>query len=782
LRIECFGRFARRSLTFSALSAGIVLGLAGGSAYGQPPATPSAKASQLAAVGSRLLSSGEAAEARKYCEQAIQQEAVNDAAADCLEDVARAERQAAQMTAAEAARLDAAKIDAAIAEARRQARVGQSDKAADTLTAARNSAKTPEQLAAITKAFEDVGPTAGGALTQARLALMTVTIESVVERLTASWVFDIVMGLAVLAMLYGSLLLARWGRRKYRAFKTNKRRFGVALSTKWLLLPLDDKSELGVTELLVDAVTRLRKELKAEVEIPTLLPIRPTVGEPHEAQVWKDFRIDPPQLVRDIESDVAFKVEQHVIELADAVGSLQIKVGTFELGNIAKFLRNLGRWFNVGVPAICGSVLVKERLAEKTKEVTIRLTRSATGFDFATIVSSTEHSSEIEAARLAAERAAYKLLYLFAHPECSSTRVDGLAARRQGIDLLQRYVTSGLGDNPDRVAALEKAVHNLRFAGRTARTSAELCQLQLFEAVALVLLAGHDEAAAKKDETAKKRAQAIELLRSVQDLADLKDPEQAPLRLQALYNQAVLAQRENTAASTMRALRLYQLLLDDADKAPHAPAVQTIVCLGRFGYLTAAAAYPADDWRRLVQTRADEWMKIADTVRDEIYSAVPHRPFDERVSDTMALETHQAYATLVVKYIQTFSTYALPRAGQPPSPNADSRIDRAASSLQYVADRQLPDAALYSKLVFAALLRHAPSEARSHACNALSIGVTDEIFYYAAAWGAFEAGDVIEADRLFAAYKDPKTIPEFSDMEHVFPRQPVRVARRMSVV
>jgi len=777
------GHATRRTLAISAVLAGLALGSIG-SAYGQPPVPPSVRASQLATVGSRFVSSGQIVAARKYCEQAIDQDATNDTAAKCLEDVVAAEQKAVQAAATEAANLEAAKIDAAIAEARRQARAGLSDRAVETLTAARNSAKTPEQLDAITKALEEAGPTAEGALAQARVALMTVTIKSVVERLTTSWVFDIVMGVALLVISYGLLWLARWVRRKFREFRTNKRRFGLNLSTRWLLLPLEDKTELGVTELFVDAVTRLRKELRAPVEIPTLLPIRPTVGEPHEAQVWKDFRIDPPMRVLDIEEDVAVKVEQHLIDLPEAVGDLQIKVGALELGNIAKFLRNIKRWFNAGVPAISGSVLVKDGSADKTKEVTIRLTRYATGFDFATIVSSTEHVSEVEAARLAAERVAYKLLYLFAHPDCSSTHVDGLAARRQGIDLLQRYVTSGLGENPDRVAALEKAVHNLRFAGRTAGTSAELCQLQLFEAIALVLLAGHDAAAGKKDEAAKKNAQAIELLRSVQDLADLKDREEAPLRLQALYNQAVLAQRENTAASIMRALRLYQLLLDDANKtkASAAPAVETISYLGRFGYLTAAAAYPSEDWRRLVQARADEWLTIADTVRREIQASVPHRALDERISDTMALEAHHAYAKLVLRYIQTFSIYTLPRARQPPSPIADSRIDNVVSSLRYVAERQLADDVLYGQLVFAALLRHDAKEAQHHACNALSIGAKNEIFYYAAAWGAFEAGDVVEAARLFDAYTEPKKIQQFSDMAQALSLHPVPVSSRLSIV
>jgi hypothetical protein len=683
-----------------ALSAALVvphLALAQSSSRTPPkaPRSPSAT-DQLTDLGRDLLAEGAVTEAQKHCQKAVDLDPTHRAAGRCL--VAVAGRQAAEAETkkkAEAA-MGAATLNAMLAEAEARKR-GAEEKAVAAMATARGAAKTPEDLNRITAELRKLHPSA--------IAQAVARGRQWVEPFGTVWIFDIIFALLFLLGVYSALRLARVVRRTHRALKTG----GGLLKTRWLYAPIEDKHGLGIDSLVLDAVERMKHDLAGPVEIPTLVPLRPTKGEPYQPEVWKDFRIHPPRKIRGIHHNLSIAFAQNRLDLAEAIGQLQLKVGGVELGSIAKLVRSLRQWLNEGVPTISGSASVAE-LPDGRKEVTVRLSRCAHRIPFAAVTASTEHQSATEAARLAAERAAYKLAYIFAMPACSHAQADGLAARRQGIALLQRYVACGEDAGEPRRLGLEKAVFNLRFARAALGSdpigpahSAEAvasahddnlveCELLLFEGIGEALL-GHAR-------------EAVELFRTVRDIVDADRPAQLIFRLQALYNHAVLEGRGAlsdppmipTRSAIARAMQLHEQVIADADAAlsqlaadharaevdvttgaedPEAQkqlaaaekgasitlqAVRTMGLLSRLGYVSAAAQWSSAEWDAVELRDVQHWLKIAESLIAELDAAqgtTPARP-ELSVMDIIKVETHRAFATIAARYLGKFRMVPLP--------------------------------------------------------------------------------------------------------------------------
>lgn len=746
----------------------------GTTAQGKAPqaaSTPTTSATQLARLGEGFLSVGDSATARKYCEKALEAQLENPEGAACLQRVVAAERIEASLKQEADRTLDAEKLNVVLAEARARIRAGEYDKAIAALSGASTAAKTPAETRQIAQLLEEAYPTFASRLT---------------ERATASWVFDVGFAIALLIGVFLALVMVRYVRRRYRAYRT---RLGpLEVKANWLLLPIEDKQDLGIHALVLEALARMKSELESDVDIPTLLPLRPVRGEPFEPDVWKDFRVDPPRRIREIQDQLQIQLRQHEIELVDAVQDLQLKVGGVELGNVARFMRNTWRWFNVGVPTIAGTAAVAES-ADGEKEVTIRLTRSADGMDFATVLASTSHRTAGEAARLAAERVAYKLLYRFARPECSAAEVDALAARRQGIDLLQRFVTSGEAAGELRRIGLEKAVFNLRFArmtlpnresdgshgARSLESSQDVvCELHLFEAIGQTLLGD--------------RKSALELLRTLEDLAQNSKPQHRPLRLQAYYNHAVLEQRtaheqpEGARASLASAIQLYKRVIDESD-APGSkddqPLLNTIRFLAQFGYVVAASQYCFNRRDMMDPDELGNWLAVAGELLNTIEnpSTKPREGGDERVSEVIKLEANRAYAVLALRYLDDFgrTAFSLPTrasvvtraAAGAPSDALRQKLEQAIRSLGLV-ERHNGELTVYRQLVLAQLFAQDVAAARRFALRAIRLGASpegDELVFYAATLGAWIGGNPVEAKHLCEQYRGAKTIPEFIAME-----------------
>jgi hypothetical protein len=719
----------------------------------KPPEPAPATAAQLAAIAHLLLADGALSEAKKYCDEAGTRDRTDRDAVRCVRAIAERERAMAEA-------LQRAKVDAHLEEA--TARVqGVDDKALTPLTSARGSATTSHDFDRVATAIRELPRDA------------TSRAAAFADRFTLAWVIDLFVAVALVLGGYGLLVLARLGRRRWRGLTWrhewgNQRR---GLQTQWRLAPIEDKAEIGINGLVLDALARMRKELESDVPIPTLLPLRPVKGEPYESDVWKDFRVKPPRTIGSIHANMAVTLDQNRFDIADAVAQLQLKVAGVEVGSIARFLRSIAQWFDLGVPTISGS-MVKVDLTGGITEVTVRLTRCAYGLPSLTATASTQHTNPVEAARLAAERVAFKLLYLFAEPGCDGPTVDGLAARRQGLALLQRFVTTGEDAGAARKEALEKAVHNLRFArGTPIARGAIACELHLFEGIAEGLL-GNSRA-------------AIELFRTVQELADPKNQEELLFRLQAIYNHAVLEQRAATAQSPgalARATQLYERVCSEAaavspSRDAIAGAITTVRFLARFGRVTAAAQRAAAEGT-LDKDEMKEWLRMAHDLLHEVKASSGD---DERsVCDVIMLETHKAFATISLRYLVLFRpvcypppvrTELVPITAQAANGNALALIDdtaadealiaRVLASLEFIVQRQVPDVRLYNLVVLAQLAARNVTAARENAREAIRLGGTSERFFFAVALGALYDRNELAAKKAADAFAGVKQIRQF---------------------
>jgi tetratricopeptide (TPR) repeat protein len=797
------------------------------------------KARHQAAVGLQLLEERAIEKARAYCEEALKTDPAQQSAVACLRQIAQLERE-------NLPELYAAQEQALLAEIEARRR-NVDDAIIQTLATARGNAKTAAELDGVARAFARARPTTGSRL---------------FDRVTASWVFDVAFGLLVIPVAYVALVLARRVRRLWRTWKIQighvtvggKRRQLFApvrlASTRWLFTPLDDQTQLGINALVLDAIHRMRRDLEAPLNFPTLVPLRPTRGERYEPEVWKDFRVDPPRQIRELEQGLKIELQQNDIDLAAAIGKLQIKLGTgVDFAGIAAFLGNVSKWFDVGLPTIGGAAFVSK--TDSKSDVTVQLTRCADTSGFAGVIASTEHESAAEAARLASERAAYKLLYLFAKPTCSQARVDGLAARRQGISLLQRHIGSGDDSGSERRLGLEKAVFNLRFArAALAEDKKVACELHLFDGIAEALLGNTDS--------------AIELFRTVRDIADLKDPEEVLFRLQALYNNAVVEHRpdlalrarkaDDAAAVTNapvkptrdglgRAIQIYERLLRDheacrpalasaleaaveretADQVTtrkflqpldeDAPrpltsaevqraknAADTVAFLGRVGLLVASAQWAALTGDLLEEPMLTRWLKDAEELiadKEGLFSGVEQR--EQSVIDVVLVETHRAYISLALIYIKRFRSDVVkwppvPKADLVPvtatDPDAASPLDspmllpalrgliaRVMRSLDALMARQSPDLPLYKCLVLTYLAGGDVLKAERFALQAINVGGTDQVFFYAAAIGVIYRDIPEAAITHLQKYEgaEPKTAA-FTALEKYFEQRAKGVA------
>jgi hypothetical protein len=708
---------------------------------------------QLARWSAGLLAAGNVAEARKYCDAAL---TADPSLVGCLDD----------LIAYESAKAGARRrVVAAENEARQ--RVGAGDEALKALSAEGIKDRPAAELDAIAAAMGKLQPS----WRDPRGELF--------RRAVAGWAFDLVFVAAFLLVIWAALAIAR---RVRRLARSRARWQWLPGRTRWVLRPLSDDTSLGVTGLLADALFRVKTALQGRMDVPTLLTLRPIAGHPDEPEVWRDFAIAPPLQIREIEQDVALRFDHHDVELADAFDNLQVKVGGFDISALAKFAKSVRGWFDVGVPTLSGGVVVTAASGGNPASVLIRVTRLGDGYLPASLLSSTEHVSAADAAFLAAERAAYKLMYLIARPDCSSIDVDGLAARRQALTLLQRWVTAGGGE--ERRLALEKAVVNLRYARdvvhigtirnrrrfslgeptpqeRVDRVT-RLCELYLYEAIAHALLyRDHQRVAALEASGAGAAVptpatehptppghshleQALGLLREIEESADPAVPEQRLIRLQALYNHAVLEQRQSTPQSLERALEMYRRVFVEAAAMPsRVRGRDPMLLLARSGFVTAAAAYPCTEWWRLDPQRIQEWLTSADGLRRDLEAArVDGVGADARIAASIRTDVLQAYAQLVLFYAQEVLDLRLPAVTHVPSRSPMGiLLEHARRSLKAVAASRPPDVRLYEQLACAALLAGDWVEARRYGEDGIRIGgAGSEILGYAAAAGACVAG------------------------------------------
>jgi hypothetical protein len=357
------------------------------------------------------------------------------------------------------------------------------------------------------------------------------------------------------------------------------------------------------------------------------------------------------------------------------------------------------------------------------------------------------------------------LLYLFAKPDCSSSEVDGFAAWRQGIQLLNRHVGTGASAGTERSLGLEKAAVNLHFAHAVAEDTAERCRLYLFEAVSRALL-GWSEPGNEEQ-----LGQALHLLRMIEDEADSSAHMELKLvSLQALYNRAVIEQRRGDVRSTDTARTLYHLVLQDSGRGnatshSEQQALDALTFLARFGYVMSADACSSDEWQYLDEPTARQWCTEAVVLVNAVDRAGwKGSTRNSQLADLIQRQAHRAAASLLLRFIDVFGDVSLPRVGTSGSSVPVPFLSEALTSLEFLRLKQLPDAAFYRNLTFALLLRRDAAGAREVARRGIHAGETDELLYYAAAWAAYEAGDKPEAQAICQRFPK-KALEEFIALE-----------------
>jgi hypothetical protein len=717
----------------------------------EPHKGTSSTANAFAQLGQTFLNSQKSMPARKYCEAALQIEPLNDDALHCLDQVISLEQQ-------QSAKATEDRVEAQISEANAFNELHQYEKEIDllskTLVLARegNLPKKATEIETLLKAAQPPFR------------------YQVTKKVTSGWILDVLILMFAALLSYGILVIFRSLYRRIRAAKFNV--LGLSVIRKWALLPVDDDQKLGATELLFEAMERLPKELTSEVEIPTILPLRPVIGKPYEPEVWKDFQVQPPSKVRELERNVEIELKLHDFALADAARDMQFKFGGFESGSVSRLSQGIWRWFNRGVPTITGSA--KLTPGTDRQEVTVRLTRTE-GKNFVSVGASTTHRNSSDAAKLATERAAYKLLYLFADPTCNSAKIDALAARRQGIKLLNGHVSSGHASS-DRDPALEQALENFAFARGGMETHPETCEIHLFEGIATALLGRTDEALLHFGE--------------VQDLGSPRSVRELLLSTQSTYNCAVVYQRKskledasNELENLSTAIQLYDRVLKVAIDPESLKQLSTqqddnqaldenmkkglkaLQFLARFGRILATSQYLERDTNKRAQRDiADSWIDAAEAFLKDLKkpyvggpTAVPTPFSEDRISEFIALEAHRAFVSLISCCMQR---WFYPKNLHTLDARWTAILTSAAESLEFLVVHAVPDAAVYRSVVLINLGLSRLRQADDAACKALRMGADDEILYYAAAVAA-KNDRPVDAYKLCKDFKGSRTIPEF---------------------
>jgi tetratricopeptide (TPR) repeat protein len=372
-----------------------------------------------------------------------------------------------------------------------------------------------------------------------------------------SWVKDAFLAIILLMALWGFLRLIRF-------------LYAWSHSAEWLIGDIQDSTNLGAG---VIAIASLLAAHRAR-----------DLAQPVSAGLLKLQALPLPSatalLLKDAGDDA----------VAKSVADLQIRIGAVDVGTLAKFFQGLLQWFKSGVPRVSGSAFA---IQPGTPRVLVRLTGRGPDGNSRTVAASVDVAADPDAARAAAERAAFKMYYLIAMPKADETAANGAESLRDGLGFLQNYVdgqdASKLTLALDKFQAVRTALH-------------EFWDAYLYEGVTLDLLERHDEAILRFEYVERKS----------------KDP---VLRQKAKYNRAVAHMRKYRPEDLIKAYELFDEL-----SAGHIDVLQNpIQVLAKVGKANARAhhlifwdfllngRWPVDDSERLIwkvqdKSTVEGWM------------------------------------------------------------------------------------------------------------------------------------------------------------------------------
>jgi tetratricopeptide (TPR) repeat protein len=311
-----------------------------------------------------------------------------------------------------------------------------------------------------------------------------------------SWLEDAVLAILLLLALWGFLRLIR------HLYARNH-------SAEWLVEDIQDSTNLGA----------------GVIASASLLAVHSGRGlaEPVSAGLLKLQALPLPSATALLLKDAGDNA------VAKSLADLQIHVGAVDVGALVKFFQGLQQWFKSDLPRVSGSAFM---IQAATPQVFVRLTGRGPDGNSRTVAASVDVAADPDAARAAAERAAFKMYYLIAMPTADEAAANGAESLRDGLGFLQSYVDGQ--DATKLTQALDKF--------QAVRTSLrDLWDAYLYEGVTLDLLERHDDA----------------ILRFEYVERNAKD---AVLRQKAKYNRAVAHMRKYRPEDLIKAYELFDEL------------------------------------------------------------------------------------------------------------------------------------------------------------------------------------------------------------------------------
>lgn len=348
-------------------------------------------------------------------------------------------------------------------------------------------------------------------------------LEKFPEKLL-SWPLDAIIALGGLVALWGILRGIRWG---YAKRKKNT----------WVVEAIQDSTGLGAgviagaNLLTVHQAWDLTPPVSAGLLNLQALPLPSATA----------------LLLKDSDDN----------RLIESIGNLPICVGTVNVGALAKFLQGVLQWFKSDLPRISGSAFMIQ--ISSPAQVLVRLTCHGAGGNARTVAARVTMDANIDAARIAAEKAAFKMYYLIAIPRADEAAADSAENLRDGLAFLQSYVDGQ--DATKLIQALEKFQ-----AVRTALP--DLWDAYLYEGITLDLLERHDDAILRFDYVERNTKDTV-------------------LKQKAQYNRAVALLRKYRPDDLQRAY----VLFEEVSQEPIDLLQEPIKTLAKVGKANALAHY-----------------------------------------------------------------------------------------------------------------------------------------------------------------------------------------------
>ena len=624
-----------------------------------------------------------------------------------------------------------------------------------------------------------------------------------------------ILGLAAALVLIvcgiAALYLLRFVWRGWRAFNSAT----FAQKTMWSVLPVKENADLklGATEVILDALGRLPREVDRKLWEPDLLLLKPTPPADYEPELISGFlKSTGPIVLAPPAKDLDLRCELHDIQLDEAVQGLQLKVQGVDLGSVARFVRTIWHWLNTGAPTLTGCA---ELTAEKN--VAIHLSAAGGPGGFVTVLSTTPSSEATDAVRLSAERAAFKLLYRLRYPERTQAEVDGQAALRQAATLFTQYAGTAAGaasDTKARVSGLRTAAYNFGFARASMPATVDSLAdprpaILLAEGTAYALVGDNDEA-----------------IERFQQLEDWPCPGKLnALRAQGLYNDAVVMRRMGKPAAAV--LLLTNLLrerspdLEDPDEERDLDSDDTYCAVvardghgnaetdlpeglrlaARLARVAATSAYDDESWARLPEQRAvmlieDSKNLICDV--EALRASLENQPRDRRIAEYIHTEALRARGRLLLRWYSCTLGAALYVNGRPlklkrvdsgqrlipevaPSRELVRRMEEAATAMKMCEDQVGGNVELYCDLAEAYLLMAKYKAAEGYARQATLLDNSCERAFYLVSEICYlcATAATMERARSYAsAYKGMTTTKTFAGLKADLGLAPASVAAK----